>query len=228
MQRVGAALQDELNALYEQLQESGPYAPEPEAIARRSLKNRVLGFLHATGSEATDALVERQYRAQHNMSDVMAALTLIADSDAADRSRILDDFEERWRNDPLVLDKWFAVQARASRADTLSRVRELMAHPGFSLRNPNRVRALIGTFANANPVGFHAADGQGYAFLGEQVLALDTMNPLVAARLLRTLSRWRRYDEGRQSAMREVLQQVVAAKVSKDVFEIASKSLESA
>ena len=101
-----------------------------------------------------------------------------------------------------------------------------MDHPAFSLRNPNKVRALIGSFANANPLRFHAADGSGYEFLHEQVLALDPANPQIAARLLRVLSRWQRYDEARQAKMRTVLESVLAAKVSKDVYEIAAKSLD--
>jgi aminopeptidase N len=171
-------------------------------------------------------LCEAQYRAQHNMTDVMAALALLADSEHPSREEVLVDFERRWRSDPLVMDKWFAVQAMSSRVDTLDRVHSLMGHPAFSMRNPNKVRALIGSFANANPVRFHAADGSGYAFLQEQVLALDPANPQIAARLLRAISRWQRYDEGRQAQMRAALEAVVAAKVSRDVYEIAVKSLE--
>ncbi|MCB1799434.1 MAG: aminopeptidase N C-terminal domain-containing protein, partial [Gammaproteobacteria bacterium] len=160
--------------------------------------------------------------------DVLAALSLLADSDHPARSEALTDFEQRWRNDPLVMDKWFAVQAMSSRADTLEQVHRLMGHPGFSMRNPNKVRALIGSFANANPLRFNASDGSGYAFLKTQVLALDPANPQVAARLLRAISRWRRYDEGRQALMKEVLESVVATKVSRDVYEIAAKCLEPA
>jgi aminopeptidase N len=124
------------------------------------------------------------------------------------------------------MDKWFAVQAMSTRADTLDRVRELMTHPVFSLRNPNKVRALIGAFANGNPVRFHAEDGSGYRFVHDQVMALDPDNPQVAARLLRSISRWQRYDAARQAGMRAVLESVLAADVSKDVYEIAAKSLQ--
>jgi aminopeptidase N len=223
---VGHALEDELRTTYEKLQVYGPYRPTPEAIGRRSLKNRVLGYLAVATGTAGGELCDAQYRAQHNMTDVMAALALLADSDHASRETALADFERRWRDDPLVMDKWFAVQAMSSRADALRQVRRLMEHPAFSLRNPNKVRALIGSFANANPLRFHAADGSGYEFLQEQVLALDPANPQIAARLLRVLSRWERYDEGRQAKMRAVLESVLAAKVSKDVYEIAAKSLD--
>jgi aminopeptidase N len=223
---LGRGLHDELQRAYAELQEDGPYRPEPAAIGRRSLKNCVLGYLAAAGGEEGIALCSAQYAAQHNMTDVMAALRLLADADHPARDAALADFERRWSADPLVMDKWFAVQAMSSRADTLDQVRRLLGHPGFSMRNPNRVRALIGSFANANPLRFHAADGAGYAFLQEQVLALDPANPQIAARLLRAISRWRRYDEARQQGMRAVLEAVVAAGVSKDLYEIASKSLE--
>ena len=223
---VGHALEDELRTTYHKLQLDGPYRPTPEAIGRRSLKNRVLGYLAVATGTAGGELCHAQYRAQHSMTDVMAALALLADSDHASRETALADFERRWRDDPLVMDKWFAVQAMSSRADALVQVRTLMQHPAFSLRNPNKVRALIGSFANANPLRFHAADGSGYEFLHEQVLALDPANPQIAARLLRVLSRWQRYDEARQAKMRTVLESVLAAKVSKDVYEIAAKSLD--
>ena len=223
---VGEALRDALLERYRALDDTGPYAPTPDAIGRRGLKNRILGYLLAGDAELGAALCESQYDRQHNMTDVIAALGLLADSDLPARARVLDDFERRWRDDPLVLDKWFSVQAASSQPETLERVRALMDHPAFSLGNPNRVRALIGAFAQANPLRFHASDGAGYRFLGEQVRALDATNPQVAARLLRALSRWRRYDEGRQAHMRAVLEQIVAAGVSKDVYEVAAKSLE--
>jgi aminopeptidase N len=223
---VGQALNPVLRQAYQAMSDDGEYRPTAAAIGRRSLKNRVLAYLMAAGDAHGGELCESQYRAQHNMTDVMAALALLADSEHASREAVLADFESRWQSDPLVMDKWFAVQAMSGREDALSQVRQLMLHPGFSMRNPNRVRALIGSFANANPVRFHSADGSGYAFLAEQVLALDASNPQIAARLLRAISRWRRYDEGRQTHMRAALEAVVATKVSRDVYEIATKSLE--
>ncbi|MCB1773276.1 MAG: aminopeptidase N, partial [Gammaproteobacteria bacterium] len=220
---IGRQLRDSLESTYRRLDGDAVYAPEPGQIGRRSLKNRALYYLAAGG--AADDLCLAQYDRQHNMTDVMAAMALIVDGDHPQRLAVLADFEQRWRGDALVMDKWFAVQASSSRPDTLDRVRELMGHPAFSMRNPNKVRSLIGAFANANPVRFHAADGSGYAFLRDQVLALDPENPQIAARLLRALSRWNRYDSGRQQAMQAALQAVLDAKVSKDVYEIAAKSL---
>jgi aminopeptidase N len=225
---IGNALFDALLARYHALDDDAPYAPTPEAIGRRSLKNVILGLLLAGDPMAGGSLCEEQYERQHNMTDVMAALALLADSRLPARARVLDDFEQRWRRDPLVMDKWFAVQAMSSQPETLARVRALMAHPAFSIGNPNRVRALIGTFANGNPLRFHAGDGSGYRFVGEQVKALDAGNPQVAAPLVRTLSRWRRFDADRQARMRAVLEDIVASGASRDVFEVASKSLQAA
>jgi aminopeptidase N len=225
-QVIGHELDAELRDTYERMSDDRSYRPTPEDIGRRSLKNRALAYLMASGDAQAARLCEAQYQAQHNMTDVMAALALLTDSELPARDHALVDFERRWRGDPLVMDKWFAVQALSTRTDTLAQVRQLMAHPAFSMHNPNKVRALVGSFANANPVRFHAADGSGYTFLQEQVLALDPANPQIAARLLRAVSRWQRYDEGRQEKMRVVLEGVAAAKVSKDVYEIAVKSLD--
>jgi aminopeptidase N len=223
---VGRALHDELRDAYDTLHDDAPYAPTPAAIGRRSLKNRVLGYLTATGDPAAWDACRDQYLARHNMTDGLAALALLADSDRPEREALLADFERRWAEDPLVMDKWFAVQALSSRADTLAQVHRLMSHRVFAMRNPNKVRALVGSFCSGNPLRFHAADGSGYAFLRERVLELDPTNPQIAARLLRVLARWRRFDEDRQALMRRTLEAVLAADVSKDVYEIAAKSLE--
>jgi aminopeptidase N len=160
------------------------------------------------------------------MTDVMAALSLIAHSDAKERDELLADFYTRWQHDQLVLDKWFTVQAVSKRSDTLSRVKGLLRHPAFNIRNPNKVRSLIGAFCSANQVNFHALDGSGYSLLGETVLQLDAINPQIAARMLRMLSRWRRYDPDRQAKMRQQLEQIAhTAGISKDVYEVAAKSL---
>ncbi len=224
--RVAEALCEDLLVRYEQLREPGEYRIDAASMGRRRLRNVVLGWLAALDDDAVFQLLLDQYGARHNMTDVMAALTLIADSERPQREEVLADFAARWADEPLVMDKWFSVQAMAVHPDTLSRVRELMDHPAFSMTNPNRVRALIGAFVNGNPVNFHAADGSGYAFLVEQVLALDPLNPQIAARLARALSRWQRYDEQRQAHAQEALQRLVSAGVSRDVYEIASRSLE--
>jgi aminopeptidase N len=224
---LARALYDDLLAVHAACTETGPYDITPASIGRRSLRNLALGYLMQLADAEGAQLCLGQYRAGHNMTDVMAALALIADSELPERDEVLADFRARWRHDPLVMDKWFTVQATVRHPDTLARVQALLADPAFSIRNPNKVRSLIGAFATANPARFHAADGSGYAFVVDRVLELDPVNPQIAARLLRALSRWRRYDPGRQELMRGQLERVAgAAGLSRDVYEIAAKSLE--
>lgn len=226
-QALANSLQEELLETYYAMKDDGEYQVSSEAIGRRRLKNLCLSYLMAEPNETVVSLCVSQYDAQHNMTDVIAALALLADSDHLERTRVLQDFADRWQDDPLVMDKWFSVQALSTREDALLEVIALMSHPAFSIKNPNKVRSLIGAFANGNPLRFHAADGSGYQFLADQVLALDELNPQVASRMLRVMSRWQRYDEKRQHQMKAALERVVAANVSKDVYEIASKSLSS-
>jgi aminopeptidase N len=159
------------------------------------------------------------------MTDVIAALGLIADTDHPQREALLDDFAERWQNDPLVMDKWLSVQAMSCRPDTLEKVHDLMSHPAFSLQNPNKVRALIGAFCSRNPLRFHAVDGSGYDFLSCQAQALDAFNPQIAARLLRGLVRWDRYDLTRQAKMKAALHRLLEGELSKDGYEVVARAL---
>ncbi len=228
LQLLANELQPELMQLYHANLEQGGYDIEPASIARRSLKNLCLGYLMQLRDDNVLGLCVEQYRHGHNMTDVMAALSLVADSDVPERSQLLADFYRRWNRDQLVLDKWFAVQAVSKRTDALEQVKALTGHPDFSITNPNRVRSLVGAFCSGNPVRFHRADGAGYRFLADRVLELDRLNPQVASRMLRLMTRWRRFDEPRQYLMREQLERVLAAdQVSRDIYEIGSKSLES-
>lgn len=223
---LAEALHDDLLQAYDANRDTEDYAITTRAIARRSLKNRCLDYLMQAAGEAATERCLAQYHEAGNMTDRQAALALIAHSDLPEREAVLADFAERFAQDPLVLDKWFSVQAASKRPDTLQRVQGLMGHPAFSIRNPNKVRALIGAFSSANPVRFHAADGSGYAFLADRVLELDRLNPQVAARLARGLTRWKRYDETRAAAMKGQLERIkAAAGVSRDLFEIVNKSL---
>jgi len=224
---LAVALRDDLLAVHAACTDAGPYDLAPASIGRRGLRNLALSYLMQAPDGEVAGLCLAQYRAAHNMTDVMAALALIADSDLPERDEVLADFRVRWQHDPLVMDKWFTVQATARHPQTLSRVRALLGDPAFSIRNPNKVRSLIGAFATGNPVRFHAGDGSGYRFLVDRVLELDPVNPQIAARLLRAMSRWRRYDPARQAMMRGELERVAGTTgLSKDVYEIAAKSLE--
>lgn len=225
--RIGEALGAELHRVYAGLAETGPYAFTPEGIGRRALKNLALGYLMAAGGEAARALCRDQLAAAHNMTDTMAALRLIVDAGGDEADRALADFHARWARESLVIDKWFTLQATSARPDALYRVIGLLGHPDFSLRNPNRIRSLVGAFCTGNPVRFHAADGGGYRFLADRVLELDPLNPQIASRLLKSLIRWRRFDPARQALMRAELERILAAEpLSRDAFEIASRALE--
>jgi aminopeptidase N len=226
---IGEMLGADLLAVYRASQEPGRYRLDPAAIGRRAIKNRCLAYLTAAGNGTAAELCQAQFDAAKNMTDVTAALRLLVDAGGEPADRALAAFYTRWRDEPLVIDKWFGIQAMSQRPDTLDRVIRLMGHPDFTLRNPNRVRSLIGAFCAGNPVRFHAADGDGYRFLADRVLELDPVNPQIAARLLGPLVRWRRYDPDRQQLMRGEMERILAApELSKNVYEIASKALDTA
>jgi aminopeptidase N len=204
-----------------------PLSMDAEAMGRRSLKNLALAYLMTSGDRSPAELALAQYRNSEAMTDVIAALSLIADSDMAERAEVLDHFYERWQALPLVVDKWFSIQATASRPGTTGEVERLLSHPAFEIRNPNKVYALIGSFAGGNPVNFHERSGAGYRLLADQVLRLDPLNPQVASRLVKIFARWRKFDAQRQELMRAELERIAGRPgLSRDVFEIASKSLE--
>ena len=156
----------------------------------------------------------------------MAALTCLANCAGAERERALVMFHDKWKDEALVLDKWFRVQCTSWLPGTLARVKALTAHPAFDLRNPNRTRSVLHAFATDNPLHFHAADGSGYAWIAEQVVALDRLNPQVASRLTRAFDRWRKYDEGRQAHARAALEKIRATDgLSPNVAEVVGRAL---
>ncbi len=224
-QALCEGLQEDLLQQYHARTGDAAYTITPQAIGKRRLRNTVLSYLMVKPTKEAFLLCEKQYEAQHNMTDVIAALSLLADSEHPRRQEFLDHFCDKWKDDPLVMDKWFAIQATSTRIDTLAQVRTLLSHPNFAIKNPNKVRSLIGAFASGNPVRFHAISGEGYNFVAEQVVTIDGLNPQIAARLLRVFSRWQRYDKGRQILMRNAIEKVLASKPSKDTYEVASKSL---
>jgi aminopeptidase N len=204
----------------------GPYRIDRASIDRRRLRNTALRYLAALGEPAVTAIVYEQFERADNMTDRQAALRILADLDARERQRAFDAFHRAWRQDPLMLDKWFTLQAMSSLPDTLARVEQLAKHEDFTLANPNRVRALVGAFASANPVRFHAADGGGYRFLADTVLALDHRNAQLASRMAALFAQWQRYDESRRKLMRAELERIAGArKLSKDVMETVSRAL---
>ncbi|MGQ7287512.1 aminopeptidase N [Vreelandella venusta] len=224
-QSLAVALRDEFVAVYRANQSDEPYAPTPEQIAQRSLKNVALTYLMAIEDEEGVAFCETQFAAEHNMTDVRHALTLLVHSNRDDiASPALKAFGEKWAHDPLVMDQWFTIQVSRPQSDVLERVQYLMQHPAFSIKNPNKVRALIGAFAQ-NRINFHRLDGKGYALLADVVIELNRLNPEIAARLVTPLTRWQRFDEERQQLMRDELVRIKQEPLSSNVFEVVEKAL---
>ena len=222
-------LRESLLATYETLheREGEGYRIDAAAIGQRALKNVCLDYLLQLDDADLLARCLRQFREASNMTDQMGALAPLTHCACPERTQALAEFYDRWRQDTLVIDKWLSLQAASRLPNTLAVVKELMGHEAFNLRNPNKVRALIGAFAQANPVNFHSIDGSGYTFLADQILALNDFNPQIAARLMAAFTRWRKYDPDRRQRMQNQMERILAApQLSPDVYEIAAKSLE--
>jgi len=223
---LAAELEPELRAAYARFVVDGPYSPDPVSAGRRALRNLCLGYLMELHTQDVIELCAAQLRSANNMTEAMAALVSLANCECPERDAALGFFYEKWRNEPLVIDKWFSVQAGSRLPDTFDRVQTLMQHPDFDIRNPNRVRALVGAFCHGNHARFNAADGSGYAFAADQAIALDTINAQIAARLARAFDRFRKFDAGRQAHARTALQRIRDIDgLSKDTFEVVSNAL---
>jgi aminopeptidase N len=226
---VGEHLAGPLFDHYRRLSESRPYTPDAAGAGRRALRNVCLDLLVATGRPDAVSLAAQQYQAADNMTDRMAALSTLSLRDVPERTAALDDFYTRYGDDPLIVDKWFTLQATVPEPATLDRVKALTGHPAFSFANPNRVRALIHAFALANPKEFNRTDGAGYDFISDTVLALDRKNPQLAARLLSALKSWRMLEPGRRAMAEKALQRVASAPApSPDVADIVQRALAAA
>jgi aminopeptidase N len=222
---VQAAHGNTIKRLYESLDSNSAFSPDAASAGRRSLRNVLLRFLTAADDKAAAALADIHYRKATNMTDMIAGLAALSRIASPKRQAAFDAFHERFKSNPLVLDKWMALQAGSSLPGTVEQVRALMKHPAFDMRNPNRVRALIGAFSG-NHLRFNAGDGSGYALVGQVVRDLDSINPQVAARMAGAFENWRRYDHARQNLMRAELEAAVKLpNVSPNMFEVASKML---
>jgi aminopeptidase N len=221
---IGRSLRKNLDAVYESVAPDEPYTPDTLNAGRRSLRNAILALLVAGGSRSALAKVKAQAKSAANMTDSLSALgTLVQSGDAA-QAAALDRFFKKWKDDHLVVDKWFGLQATSPSPETLERVLELAQHPLFSLKNPNKVRSLYASFAHGNQVRFNDASGRGYAIITDAVLALDEFNPQMAARLLTAFENWRLFEPKRRAMAEKSLQRVAGkAGLSNDVYEIASK-----
>jgi len=229
-QQIAEHLFDALWARYQanrEVSRSTAYVAEAEHFARRSLQNIALSYLMQSGKQQVlDATLE-QFEHCDNMTERLTALAVLVNSPfEAERAKALEAFAEHFKDNPLVMDQWFSVQAASTLPGGLARVKALMQHPAFTLKNPNKVRALIGAFAGQNLVNFHAADGSGYRFLADLVIELNALNPQIASRQLAPLTRWRKYDDARQALMKGELERILASgELSSDVYEVVSKSL---
>ncbi len=223
---IGQRLATQLSDTYGRMRDNGPYRPDAISAGKRSLKNVCLDLLAADGNEKGIERAAHQYESANNMTDRMAALGTLSLHDIAQRETAITDFYRRYSADPLILDKWFALQAGIPEPQALDRVRSLTAHPAFSLANPNRVRALIGTFAQVNATQFNRSDGEGFAFVAEKVLVLDERNPQVAARLLAAFKSWRALEPTRRAHAEAALHRIAAAaNLSRDVTDIVQRAL---
>jgi len=227
MRELASRLRSEFEAVLRRHRPAAVYAPSQAQIGPRRMRNVALRYLGVLDDADARALAIAQYDAADNMTDTIAALAAIKDSDAPERHDLYARFEARWRDEPLVLDKWFALEATSHRAGTLDRVKSLLAHPRFNARNPNRVRSLVGAFALRNFAGFNAADGNGYTFVADQVLALDPANPQLASSIAGAFNLWKRFPEPRRAKMKAALERIAQEPtLSPDVGEIVTRTLD--
>ncbi|HLY05987.1 MAG TPA: aminopeptidase N C-terminal domain-containing protein, partial [Rhizomicrobium sp.] len=223
---IGERHADALAETYQRMSTPGPYRPDAQSVGRRLLRNVCLDLLTLTERDDAIARAFAQYQNADNMTDRMAALDTLSRHDRPERAAAFEDFYQRHADDPLIIDKWLALQAAIPEPATLDRVRALTSHPAFSMTNPNRVRALIGSFAHANPTQFNRADGDGYDFVADVVIALDPKNPQVAARLVGAFRSWRTLEPQRRSRAQATLRRVAAAAaLSRDVTDLVARAL---
>ncbi len=223
---LASRLADDLRRVYNQHDSDRPYKFDAESCGRRALCNTCLSYLVQLKDEGPRIAFE-QFQKSDNMTDQLGALQALNQVWCPERDEALQVFYERWKEDPLVTDKWLAIHATAPFHDTVDRVRSLTSHAAFDVRNPNRVRSLLGRFGEANPVGFHRADGEGYRFIADRVIELNSINPQIAARLVSPLTAFRRHEPRRGALMRSELERVRAQEpLAKNVFEVVTKALD--
>ncbi|MFL0798535.1 MAG: aminopeptidase N [Cellvibrionaceae bacterium] len=229
-QSLADTLEEEFKTVYLKNQTDAAFEASAEQVAQRSLKNLALSYLCLTGKDEYLFMAQEQFKGNHNMTDVMAALNCLVNSGAEQalpmKQSALADFYDHWQVEALVVNQWLTVQATCELEGGLDRVKELLQHASFSMTNPNKIRAVIGAFCMNNHVNFHRADGAGYEFLADQVIALNETNPQIASRLLTPLTKWRRFDSTRQGKICDALKRIKdAPNLSPDVFEVVNKSL---
>ena len=222
---IALALESELLACYQRCHDTGLFRQTAKAIGQRALKNTCLAYLNTLGKPQYQTMAQDQYALNANMTDVGAALTiLISQEDGRLATPLLAEFYQSWQGDAQVVDQWFAMQSGANLVGRLPHVQALLQHEAFDIRNPNKVRSVVGGFIRS-AINFHSADGSGYEFVADMVLRLDPINPMIAANLAKPLGRFKRHTVGRQQLMQAQLQRLSKADLSNDVYEIVSKAL---
>lgn len=225
-EQLASAWASTLHLVYRNQSISGDYHFDGRAAGQRALRRQVLSYLCALGEPAWHELAAQQFDEANNMTESFNALLALSVAGGERFDEKMQTFETRWRHDPLVMDKWFALQAQRTDGNALARVQQLMAHPAFSFKNPNRVRALLGSFSRGNLLHFHAADGESYRWFADRIIELDAMNPQIAARMASVFNTWRRFDGGRAALMRAALQAIHdRPECSSDLAEITGKAL---
>lgn len=225
-EQLGVGLFNALETTYTILWQAEDHAMNHASYSRRKLRNMCLWLMMKGNEVASLAHCQRQFKQAKTMSDQLASFALLVNSKQKGISQqAIEDFYQQWQKDELVLDKWFAVQASCELPGTLTLVKTLLSHPAFQIKNPNKVRALIGAFSQANPRHFHAIDGSGYVFLTEMILTMDKINPQITARLATPFTRWKHWDTTRQKLMRQQLEYMSTQDLSKDLRELVTKSL---
>jgi aminopeptidase N len=225
-QQLGLCLFEHAFSTYEQLWDLEDHKMNGHAYGRRKLRNICLWLMMKANEPAAIDLCKKQFVQAKTMTDQIAAFALLVNSSIQDnRLEAIEKFYKQWSDNDLVLDKWFIVQASCEQLDTLDKVEKLIRHPAFSIKNPNKVRSVIGAFCLGNPRNFHKEDGSGYLFLREKLISLDAINPQIAARLATPFTRWQRFDATRQALMLQQLQHLNELELSRDLKEVVGKSL---
>jgi aminopeptidase N len=222
---IGDYLRNDLLERYHALADNGAFSPDATSAGRRALRNRCLSLLASRYDPVAPGLAIEQLGTATNMTDEFAALVTLTKLGGKRVDQSMSDFYDKWKDNPLVIDKWFSVQGMRNHDGGISALETLIAHPAYDRRNPNRVRALVGSFAMGNPDMFHAPDGSGYDFFTAQVMDMDSRNPQIAARLLGAYEVWRKLDKDRQALIQMQLKSIIKSKPSKNVLEIATKTL---
>ena len=222
---IGTRLKESLLDVYLSNVEDAPFRTDAKSVGQRSLKNLALGYLMSSQTAEVRQLCLNQYKNANNMTDELSALSCLVNSDSDEREDALNSFHDKWKEDPLVMNLWLSVQA-ASKYTGLVGIKNLMTHPAFDYNNPNKLRALIGTYCSANHINFHESTGEGYQFLADHVLTLNGTNPQIAARIFTPFTKWRRYEARRQRQLKAQIERILESKdLSPNVYEVASRTL---